>query len=296
MTRDDAKPIRIAVVFVSVSLGFAWTYWLLISLSRKEYLPFSMDGSIPGTILSAILRHFGPLVAAVLISAFYQGGAGPKQPWQTVARSRVPYWLYVLSLAGPVAAAGVVAWIGVQTGRIVRNTEPISAVHFILVFFAMAVVDGPLGEEVGWRGLLLPQLLRRLGPVGASTMVGGVWWLWHVPLYLADGKMSSTGEWIEFLIDTLALSLIFTWFYLKSGSSTFLTIVLHNMLNFSIFLILRNICTPLGCSFVSFCSPQTLAEVTSSFVVVAVEEWKAFCAFQAQRLFHGHQAATGCSG
>jgi hypothetical protein len=32
------------------------------------------------------------------------------------------------------------------------------------------------------------------------------------------------------------------------------------------------------------------------FVVVAVGKWKAFCAFQAQRLFHGHQAAAGCSG
>src|SRR5437879_2873379 len=31
-------------------------------------------------------------------------------------------------------------------------------------------------------------------------------------------------------------------------------------------------------------------------VVVAVGKWKAFCAFQAQRLFHDHQAAASCSG
>jgi hypothetical protein len=31
-------------------------------------------------------------------------------------------------------------------------------------------------------------------------------------------------------------------------------------------------------------------------VVVAVEKWKAFCAFQAQRLFHGHHAAADGSG
>jgi hypothetical protein len=34
---------------------------------------------------------------------------------------------------------------------------------------------------------------------------------------------------------------------------------------------------------------------SSFFVVVAVEKWKAGCAFQAQRLFHGHQAAASCS-
>jgi hypothetical protein len=38
-----------------------------------------------------------------------------------------------------------------------------------------------------------------------------------------------------------------------------------------------------------------LVELCLTSVVVAVEKWKAFCAFQAQRLFHGHQAAAGCS-
>jgi hypothetical protein len=54
--------------------------------------------------------------------------------------------------------------------------------------------------------------------------------------------------------------------------------------------------TPLDCFFVSFSPQQTLVELSVIFVVVAVGKWKAFCAFQAQRLFHGHQAAAGCSG
>jgi hypothetical protein len=46
---------------------------------------------------------------------------------------------------------------------------------------------------------------------------------------------------------------------------------------------------------VVFFSPQqTLVELFLTPVVVAVEKWKAFCAFQAQRLFHGHQAAASC--
>jgi hypothetical protein len=46
---------------------------------------------------------------------------------------------------------------------------------------------------------------------------------------------------------------------------------------------------------VVFFSPQqTLVELFLTPVVVAVEKWKAFCAFQAKRLFHGHQAAADC--
>jgi len=241
MSRNDATPTKMATAFVSVALGFTWVYWLLMYLSRKRSLPFSMDGSIPGTILAGILRDFGPAVAAVSVFAFYQGLGGLKQLWLTVARWRVSYWLYLLALLGPLGGACLVALIGVLTGSMSRNPKPISPVHFIPLFFFMAVVDGPLGEEVGWRGLLLPQLLRRIGPLAASIVVGSIWWIWHVPLYLADGKISKTSEWIEFLIDTLALSVIFTWFFLRSGSSTLLTIVLHATANFSIFLILRNI-------------------------------------------------------
>ena len=36
--------------------------------------------------------------------------------------------------------------------------------------------------------------------------------------------------------------------------------------------------------------------ITLEAVVVAVEKWKAFWAFQAQRLYHGHQAAAPCRG
>ena len=250
MKRDDTAPARVAAVFVSIALGFSLFYWFLNSLSQKGSLPFSMGDSMPGTILTAILRDFGPAVAAVLVSAYYQGRAGIKQLWLTVARWRVSYWLYLLAFLGPLVMAGLVAWIGVLTGSMSRSPEHISPVHFIIVFLFMAVVDGPLGEEVGWRGLLLPQLLRRLGPVSASMVVGGVWWLWHVPLYLADGKMSKAGDWIEFLIDTLALSVIFTWFFLQSGSSTFLAIVLHNTSNFAIFLVLRNIWHKVGDSII----------------------------------------------
>ncbi len=241
MRRDNAAPTKIAGVFVFLALGFAWVYWLLISLSRKGSLPFLLQDSVPGAILKAILRDFGPAVAAIIVAAFYQGRAGLKRLWLTVTRWRVPWWLYALAFVGPMIAAGLVVSIGVMKGSLKRNPEPISIVHFSLVFFAMAVLDGPLGEEVGWRGVLLPQLLRKMGPIAASIAVGSVWWLWHVPLYLADGRISTTGDWIDFLIDTLALSMIFTWFFLRSGCSTLLTIILHNASNYSIYLLLINL-------------------------------------------------------
>jgi membrane protease YdiL (CAAX protease family) len=241
MKVDDATPTRGVGVFIFLAVGFAWAYWLLISLSHKGSLAFSMPDSLPGMLLKAILRDFGPAVAAIIVAALYRGSRGLKQLWLTVARWRVSWWLYVLAFVGPMIAAGVVVPIGVITGSLERNPEPVSAIRLVIIFFAMAVIDGPLGEEVGWRGLLLPGLLCKMGPVAASLVVGGVWWFWHVPLYLADGRISTFGDWIGFLIHTLALSVIFTWFFLRSGGSTLMAILLHTASNYFVYVLLITI-------------------------------------------------------
>ena len=56
--------------------------------------------------------------------------------------------------------------------------------------------------------------------------------------------------------------------------------------------------TPFDCCLVLSCPQQTLGRNHSVnlIVVVAVEKWKAFCALQAQRLFHGHAAGRSRYG
>jgi len=109
-------------------------------------------------------------------------------------------------------------------------------VKFVLLFFVMAAIDGPLGEEIGWRGVLLPQLMQRFSPLAAALVVGVVWYAWHVPLYATEDKLMGLGEHAIFLYTCIALSLIMTWFFLKSRGSTFLMIYLHDATNYSTFL------------------------------------------------------------
>jgi membrane protease YdiL (CAAX protease family) len=111
--------------------------------------------------------------------------------------------------------------------------------RFVLFFFAMALLDGPLGEELGWRGYLLPTLLRYKGPVGASVLVGIIWWLWHLPLYAADGRTLSVAFLATYLVQLIAAATIYTWFHLRSRGSVLLAILLHEASNYSQFLASR---------------------------------------------------------
>jgi hypothetical protein len=78
--------------------------------------------------------------------------------------------------------------------------------------------------------------MRRMSPLAAALVVGVVWYAWHVPLYAAEEKLPGLGEHVFFLYTCLALSVIMTWFFLKSGASTFLMIYVHDAANYSTFL------------------------------------------------------------
>jgi membrane protease YdiL (CAAX protease family) len=231
---------KTAIVFVVLALGFAWLYWLAVHLSRAGLLPFSMEhsgfflASLPGTLLWCLFRGFGPAVAGVIAVALCRGRAGLAELWRSVSLWRVPGWLYFVGWFGLVPSLAVLV-TGLAIGEM-HFAPSMPVLRLLLFFFPMMILDGPLGEEVGWRGVLLPELLDRLHALWASLIVGVVWYLWHVPLYLADGRAMSSVDHLEFLGSCIALSILFTWFFIKSGGSTFLAVYLHNCTNYFIFL------------------------------------------------------------
>jgi len=78
-----------------------------------------------------------------------------------------------------------------------------------------------LGEEIGWRGFLVPELARAM-PLGRVALVSGVIWAsWHVPGLLFADYNGGTPAWYSLLCFTvlvLGASFVFAWIRLRSGS------------------------------------------------------------------------------
>jgi membrane protease YdiL (CAAX protease family) len=102
----------------------------------------------------------------------------------------------------------------------------------LLVSFAHnLLLGGPLGEEIGWRGFLLPQLLKGHSPLAASLMLGVVWALWHLPIDLYAGHSLEVAAAIFFrMISALSFTILFTWFYLHKGN-LLVALLLHTSIN-----------------------------------------------------------------
>jgi membrane protease YdiL (CAAX protease family) len=86
---------------------------------------------------------------------------------------------------------------------------------------AMGLLSGA-GEEIGWRGLFVPELAK-VTTFSKTTLISGVvWTVWHMPLILfADYNLPGVPKWFSILMFTimvLGINTVFSWLCLKSKS------------------------------------------------------------------------------
>lgn len=78
-----------------------------------------------------------------------------------------------------------------------------------------------LGEEIGWRGFLVPELSKTTSFTLTSLISGMVWSLWHYPILIYGDYNAGTPTWYGltcFTVMVVSGSFIFAWMRLKSGS------------------------------------------------------------------------------
>jgi membrane protease YdiL (CAAX protease family) len=121
------------------------------------------------------------------------------------------------------------------------------AVFALVYILVMAVVGGigsclsALGEEIGWRGLLVPELAREHTFSATAWISGGIWAAWHLPIVLFGGYLTpGLPLWFGvpcFTFMVLGISFVFAWLRLKSGSlwSAVLLHASHNLFIQSVF-------------------------------------------------------------
>ena len=78
-----------------------------------------------------------------------------------------------------------------------------------------------LGEEIGWRGFLVPELSKTMRFTSAALISGIIWACWHYPILIWGDYNSGTPSWYGltcFTVMVIAISFVFAWMRLKSGS------------------------------------------------------------------------------
>ena len=212
-------------IFVLSFIGIGALY--LICLPYASNLP--LQTSIAGWVVRVLLFA----VAALVLSSLLSGPLAWKRLLFPPAGSRTqPAWYAAAILAFPLillAGIGLSALFGQPTRLSLAGGDVIRVLaSFVYIF----LFGGPLNEESGWRGFMLPQLQHRLSPLVSTLILGLVWGVWHFPMHV-NGFYPSSGP--AFLVEELALrvlstllvAFLYTWFYNKTKGSVLVCILLH---------------------------------------------------------------------
>ena len=78
-----------------------------------------------------------------------------------------------------------------------------------------------LGEEIGWRGFLVPHLAQITTFSKTALVSGVIWAVWHFPILLFADYNAGTPAWYAlscFTVMVVGISFAYTWLRLRSGS------------------------------------------------------------------------------
>jgi uncharacterized protein len=203
--------IRSAPVLSFIFIAYAWTWSLAYFIKVSVYFP--------------LLGLFGPAVAAMIVS-FNLTGRPLKEVLKgkfTFSTKHVPW--YIVSVLLPLVLLLPIYFL--YSGRLDLSgfkLHPLNVIDYIVAFLIF-------GEEVGWRGFLLPHFLQRFSPILSSILVGIIWAFWHLANFLLPEFPHYGLPFIAYIAIVASYSVLFTWIYLRTKGSLIVAVIFHAALN-----------------------------------------------------------------
>lgn len=235
------KPI---IIFVLISYALGWLVtlplWLgdgladplfglvaLVMMATPAIAALIMVGGERGTGISIGRRlglwplvPFGPLavylVLGLMLPVLLVIGGLAMGAWIGV------YPADLENLSGFQALlAEQLAALGTSAAELPIPIQVMAALQFVNFFFGAFINMVPaLGEELGWRGWLVPRLAP-LGNVGMVLVSGIIWGLWHAPLILLGYNFPLAPGWLGMLAMcgmTTSFGAVLAWLRIASQS------------------------------------------------------------------------------
>lgn len=213
---------RKAFVFYAITLALAMAVTFLV--------PFIGQASL-------VVTMFTPTVAAVIMLAWIAPEGGFRKTLSLLGLDRAGLKGWPLAIGGPIALHLMSFLVLAITGLALFAAPHITgSVGFAIFKISTGLLVGTvfaLGEEIGWRGYMLPRLLGR-GVVPAMLLVGFLHGIWHLPLMLTTDFYHNSGNpllVVPLFLVTLTLAGVFFGFLRLWTGSVWTVAIAHAAAN-----------------------------------------------------------------
>jgi membrane protease YdiL (CAAX protease family) len=195
----------------------------------------------PFTSIALLIGSNVPSAVAIVLTAVGFGKGATRKLLGRLLIWRVGWRWYFLLLAPTALVVGTITLVAVtRGGPTAALAVPILSALITVAF--MTFPGSAAGEEIGWRGYALPRLQSTRTALTASLVLGPLVGLWHLPLWLRGEPDHQLSVYPAFLIQAIALSVIYTWLYNSTKGSLLLAVLFHTATNAPLTLVLL----PLG--------------------------------------------------
>jgi len=201
------------ITFFVLAYAISWVGW-----------PLYAAGVWPIPFLAT-----GPLIAALIVIPLTQGRSGLRELGSRMIRWRVRWYWYAAALGIPLTVLLVTVGLNVALGAGAPSLGATSLSTILMVFAVRLIdpLDGPLGEEPGWRGFALPGLQGGRSPLVATMILAVLVVGWHLPLFFIEEGGLQPSVVLGGLLGPFAFTFVATWLFNHTGGSVLMTIVMH---------------------------------------------------------------------
>lgn len=181
------------------TVGAIWIYIVVIAIVGTPLYAVVATSSSPEDAESwLVFLMFAPATAALIAWAITRQRPLLGRPrWSTLLMALIPP--VIVGVAYAFLLLGPLSW---------KGTSELDS-PFSLVFNVAAACVLAFGEELGWRGYLLPLLRRKFGFFAANTWVVVLWLLFHLPVIVLGGGAYSNADipmWANIVFFSLAIA------------------------------------------------------------------------------------------
>jgi CAAX protease family protein len=152
--------------------------------------------STTSEFLSIVLYMFTPALTALIMMLVVTRDGFSREGWKPLGLHRLglkAWWIaFLLPLVVGVVATALV-WATPLASSVVPERGMGTTILGFAITVGLATLTLSLGEELGWRGYLLPRLLG-VGRTRALVLVGLIWAAWHVPLIFLTPLYHANGN------------------------------------------------------------------------------------------------------
>lgn len=215
---------------LTIGLALMFLYTWPIDLANSGVLHFEVPFAVYITL------GWGFIFVSLLMTWLVEGKTGAVRLLKRFLIWRVGWLWYLAALGLFPALFAAAVWLSA-----VLNQAPVdfSAVFARQIFgpdVRLPVLIIPLflfdaitnGEEMGWRGYVLPRLQAKYSALASSLILGVIWGFWHLPKLMAP---DSTASIAPFMVKVMADAVLYTWLYNGTRGSLLLATLFHASAN-----------------------------------------------------------------